>query len=237
MSGQKYQRGRQRWVVPVVAVGIVLNLGLTGVILAAVAALVPERVGHSSGASDGETGDVQTDNDAPGAIGLDLLGNFDTPTAPIWSFPSLEGYDFDIIDEQGINRQTNRSSGCIATTSQTEQEPLGADPTSDRAETEASLDTLVATLGEGKAGVTTADPSTVENVAVGTIGGQQKIEFLATRFTFTGEDTTYTYQVAVRALPQEKSLMWLSVLCPTSVVIDEPGTFTRIVNRTAVVFA
>ena len=168
-------------------------------------------------------------------VSIDDLAEFDG-TIPIWGLPILDGWEITIFDQGGINQMVNPSNGCQFTSSQNVQEPLTSNSYSDFLDTQLSLESieedLIATAQESE--LVSSLGST--EFALDIVGSGRTIEFLVSRVDYLNLDTStrYAYEIAVRAMPEENSLMYLVLACPTDLVDSGNSPFEEIRAELAV---
>jgi cytoskeletal protein RodZ len=175
--------------------------------------------GPDSGASSGDsTGDVSLDD-------AFVLG---TTGPAIWHIPSVEGWTITTLDQQGVTEQTNEQLGCTFTTVQNRQVPADANATSDRAETEATVQAMQkGFLGQSPSAQFTNTPGlAVPYGGTGIVEGN--VEFAGFRADYVRDDTgeTWSSMFVTRTMPQIEGMMY-SVLNCAKETIDADETIWR----------
>jgi hypothetical protein len=219
-------------IVIIVVVALVVNAVL-GAVTSADRADQPTTAPTAAATSPG-TG-TPTPTTAAGA-GVTSLDEHVELGAPFWSFPVVDGWEITVFDQKGLNQATNTELNCLFTTSQNRQAPYDLAATSDRSDTEASLDALIQEMV--KVGATVVGDNSSTEVAVGVGQAGQSLEFATGRVEYVNpqDGGTYINDIAARAMPKSDAYLYLVVSCPAAVVDAGQSPFAELVDSSAVVF-
>jgi hypothetical protein len=180
-----------------------------------------------SGATPGQsTGDVSLDD-------AFVLG---TTGPAIWQIPSVDGWTITILDQQGVTEQTNEQLGCTFTTVQNQQVPADATATSDRAETEATVQAMQkGFLGQSPSAQFTNTPGlAVPYGGTGIVEGN--VEFAGFRADYVRADTgeTWSSMFVTRTMPQIEGMMYSVLNCAKGTIDSDETIWRGMLDQTVV---
>jgi cytoskeletal protein RodZ len=180
-----------------------------------------------SGAPSGQsTGDVSLDD-------AFVLG---TTGPAIWQIPSVDGWTITTLDQQGVTAQTNEQLGCTFTTVQNQQVPVDATATSDRAETEATVQAMQkGFLGQSPSAQFTNTPGlAVPYGATGIVEGN--VEFAGFRADYVRDDTgeTWSSMFVTRTMPQIEGMMYSVLNCAKETIDSDETIWRGMLDQTVV---
>lgn len=203
-----------------IAGGLVLVIGATVAITGFVARLVDREADWNSFRDI-----TATASPSPSSlfkqIKLDETYNF--PARPSWEVHPMDGWEWTIKDEGGINKITEKATGCEYSTMQNliDAETATTMPVTD---SEASKLTMDALIGQMFEKVPTAkmgpDPAATKGFTDLTGKDIKVLDFLTKRIDYKRPDNgdAFTSIYAVRTFPSERVELAALLSCPTSVI-------------------
>ncbi|MCU1403973.1 MAG: hypothetical protein JWQ43_276 [Glaciihabitans sp.] len=181
--------------------------------------------GEPSAATGGGLGSLDPTLSNVGRIDLPLsaVANFGVTTPPIWGTPASEDWESAISTQSGVSQIVNAKLGCVYTTSQNELADAEANPSSDLAASESSLDLLNASFAQQFSGAYVAAKSPNVGIPYGVPGSERLAEFLTSQIEYTNASNSdpYTAVFALRAMPALGGMLYSSLSCPTDVLQSE----------------
>jgi hypothetical protein len=166
--------------------------------------------------------------DSTGNVGLDDAFVLGTTAPAIWQIPQTDGWEITILDQQGVTEQTNAALGCTFTTVQNRQVPVNLPVTTDRQDTELTVQALQQSfVSQAPDAVITDTPGlAIPYGATGIYEGD--VEFAGFRADYVRNDNgeTWSSMFVTRTMPAIEGMMY-SVLNCNKETIDADETIWR----------
>jgi hypothetical protein len=166
--------------------------------------------------------------DSTGNVGLDDAFVLGTSAPAIWQIPQTDGWEITILDQQGVTEQTNAALGCTFTTVQNRQVPVNLPVTTDRQDTELTVQALQQSfVSQAPDAVITDTPGlAIPYGATGIYEGD--VEFAGFRADYVRNDNgeTWSSMFVTRTMPAIEGMMY-SVLNCNKETIDADETIWR----------
>ena len=169
-----------------------------------------------------------------GDVSLDDAFVIGTSSPAIWRLPTVEGWEITTIDQEGVSVQTNAALACTFTTVQNRQVPTDPNATSDRADTESTVEALQQSfLSQAPAAVITDTQSLAIPYGV---SGADVLEFAGFRADYIRNDTgeAYTSMFVTRTMPRIEGMMYSVLNCATETINADDTIWMTMLDQTVV---
>jgi hypothetical protein len=175
--------------------------------------------------------------DSTGNVGLDDAFVLGTTAPAIWQIPQTDGWEITILDQQGVTEQTNAALGCTFTTVQNRQVPVNLPVTTDRQDTELTVQALQQSfVSQAPDAVITDTPGlAIPYGATGIYEGD--VEFAGFRADYVRNDNgeTWSSMFVTRTMPAIEGMMYSVLNCNKETIDADESIWRGMLDTTLVV--
>ena len=175
--------------------------------------------------------------DSTGNVGLDDAFVLGESAPAIWQIPQTDGWEITILDQQGVTEQTNAALGCTFTTVQNRQVPVNLPVTTDRQDTELTVQALQQSfVSQAPDAVITDTPGlAIPYGATGIYEGD--VEFAGFRADYVRNDNgeTWSSMFVTRTMPSIEGMMYSVLNCNKATIDADESIWRGMLDTTLVV--
>jgi hypothetical protein len=174
--------------------------------------------------------------ESSGSVSLDDAFVIGTSLPAIWQLPVVEGWEITTLDQEGVSVQTNETLGCTFTTVQNRQVPADADATSDRLETEATVESLHQGFLSQAPDAVITDTVGLAIPYGGLVSADDVVEFAGFRADYVRADNgeAWSSMFVARTMPRIEGMMYSVLNCATTTIDSDETIWRGMLDQTVV---